>query len=370
MFTKSFIDFSITLLYKDISKYLFNALVFIFIVFILSSVMFVSQSIQNDLGYALAQQPQIKIQNKKAGKNTAIDASYIDELLIIDGISDIEGRVDGYYHFIQNNKYFHIVGDDSIDDTSMQIGTGIKTELEKFYYTKNFNFLNSFGEKINLNITNIFDKRSNIISNDLVLMSKYNAKEILDLEENEYSYLLVSVPNDSEIDFIATKIKETFPHLEVSTKKQMQASIDNLFYYKGGIFMVFYLVALVSFFILLKSQISNVTEGDKKEIAILRTLGYTISEIIKIKLIQNIIVAFAAFMFGIIFAYIYVFYLHAPFIKEIFLGSMFSNNIEFTPIFNFELIILLFIFSVIPYIAAVILPSWKIAISDMNEALK
>jgi len=68
-------------------------------------------------------------------------------------------------------------------------------------------------------------------------------------------------------------------------------------------------------------------------------------------------------------AYIYVFVLSAPLLKNIFIGSS-EIDISFTPIVSFNILFLIFIFTVIPYLAAILLPSWKVAISDMSEAMK
>ena len=77
--------------------------------------------------------------------------------------------------------------------------------------------------------------------------------------------------------------------------------------------MVLYVVAMVSFFILLKNQISLAYGEKKKEIAILRSIGFSVRNIIALKFIQNIVVSFSAYLLGVAGAYIYVFVFGAPF---------------------------------------------------------
>lgn len=69
-------------------------------------------------------------------------------------------------------------------------------------------------------------------------------------------------------------------------------------------------------------------------------------------------------------AYIYVFMFNAPYLRNIFLGSELENSISFTPVIDINLLFLIFLFGVVPFLAFVILPAWKIAISDMSEAVK
>ena len=370
MLNSDFLNFSTTLLLKEKSNYIFSSLIFIFIVFILSSVLFISNSIKFDLQVALEQQPQIIVQNQKAGKHTQITDEYLDELLQITGVSDVVGKLDGYYYFAQNESYFHISGLDDFDDESIQVGQGIKNILNKHYYKDEFNFLLNDGESLKLKINKVLPQDTNIISNDLIISNSENVRTILGLEDEEYSYLVVSIPNDSEIDYIAQKIRELYPNTKVTTKDQLKANYDHLFYYKGGIFMILYVVVLVAFFILLYKQVSSISGGVKKEIAILRSLGFSINHIIAMKLFQNSFVSIFSYIVGVMIAYIFVFYLNAPLLKDIFLGNAINNNITFTPILDFDILFLIFLFTVIPFLASVILPSWKVAISDMNEAMK
>jgi len=366
--SKTFFSFAIILLLKDKASHIFSGAIFIFIVFILSSILFISSSIKSDLLKTLDSQPQIVIENQKAGYHSVITEEVLDEILQIEGVSEVTPRVEGYYYFVQNGSFLHIIGDDNHDENSITIGNGVKNIFDKFYYKDSFNFFQN-GEKYTLKIKDTFLNNTNIISNNLIVANTQIAKSILGLDDEEYTALFVHVPNDNEIDYIANQIKGMFPHMKVTTKEQLKSNIEHLFYYKGGIFMVFYVVALISFFILLYKQVSSISTKMKKEIAILRAIGFCIKNIITLKLIQNSIVSFSAYCFGVLFAYIYVFIFKAPLLKNIFLGSG-ANNITFTPVINFDILIILFLFTVVPFLASIIIPSWKVAISDMSEAMR
>ena len=76
-------------------------------------------------------------------------------------------------------------------------------------------------------------------------------------------------------------------------------------------------------------------------------------------------------MFGILIAYVFVFIFDAPLLSHIFLGfNNLHNSVVFTPVFDLGLISSLFLFFIISFIASVLIPVWKIAITDPNEAMK
>ncbi|WP_024954774.1 ABC transporter permease [Sulfurospirillum arcachonense] len=366
MINKNFVDFSILLLLKDKKEYLFSFFIFTFIVFLASSILFISDSIKHDLFIALDKQHQIIVKNTKSGRYTPLSEEHIDSILQISGVDNVKGKVDGYYYFAQDRRYFHIVVDESLDEHSMIISSEIKSILAKFKYTTQFNFLTQDGIT-SLDIKKVI--KSNIISNDVILVNEDIARKILNMDEDEYSYLDVLVPNNSEIDFISLKIVDLYPDIKVKTKNDLKSDYEYVFYYKGGIFMILYIVSMISFFILLKNQISSVFGEKKREIAIFRSIGFAIKDIIFLKFIQNSVVALCSYFLGVFLAYIFVFIFGAPLLKNIFLGHD-ASHIIFTPIVDVKTLFVMFIFTVIPFLASILLPAWKIAVEDMSEVIK
>ncbi len=369
MFTKNFIDYAIILLLKDRADHFFSFLIFSFIVFILSSVLFISHSLEFDILQSIASQPDIVVEDTRAGKAFLVDEDQMDEISRIAGVSKVEGAIDGYYYFAQQRLYFHVLTNDTLKRNEMMVGQGVKKAMSELYYEDQFHFITENGI-IKMHITQVAPKTSTIISNDVIYLHHLTARRVLGLKNNEYSKMYVTVPNSNEVGQIALKIVELYPSMKATTKEDIRAEYQHIFYYKGGIFMVMYVVSMVSFFILLKNQISLVYGEKKKEIAILRSIGFCIKDIIALKFIQNFVVALSAYLLGIACAYVYVFFFNAPLLREIFLGSMFTNTISLTPVVDANVLFLIFIFGVIPFLAFVIIPSWKIAISDMSEAIK
>lgn len=367
--SKNFIEYAVLLLFKDRNDHLFSFLIFSFIVFILSSVLFISDSLQYDLIQSIKSHPQIVVENMRAGRAYQMHDGYVYDVAQITGVSNVEGAVDGYYYFAQKRVWFHIIGDASLAKDEMLIGLGVQKAMAELYYNDVFHFLNE-ERMISVKINKIAPKGTNIISNDAVYLNPNTARAVLGMESDEYTKLYVTVPNPNEVGEIALKIVEIYPSAKATSQADAIGAVRHLYYYKGGIFMILYVVALVSFFILLKNQIGLVYGEKKKEIAILRSLGFCIKDIIALKFIQNTVVSVSAYLLGVAFSYIYVFMFNAPFLRTIFLGSELENSISLTPVIDLNLLFLIFLFGVIPFLAFVILPAWKIAISDMSEAVK
>ena len=252
MLSKNFIDYAVALLYKDRADHAFSFFIFAFIVFILSAVLLVSSSIQSDLINLTNSKPEVVVEALRAGKRDLIHDGYIYDVSKIPGVASVEGAVEGEYYFGQKRIWFRIVGDENLDENEMIVGEGVKKEMAELYYEDVFNFLTE-EKMISIKINKTAPHETGIVSNDVIYMNPVTAREVLSLKEGEYTRLYVEVPNPNEISEVALKIQNLYPNTEVTSIEDGVAKIRHLYYYKGGIFMVLYVVAMVSFFILLKN---------------------------------------------------------------------------------------------------------------------
>lgn len=369
MISRNFINYAVVLLFKDKKDHLFSFCLFTLIIFVLSSVLFISSSIQHDLISLVKDRSSIVVSAFRAGKNDLMHPGYIYDISKIDGVADVRGVVDGEYYFVQKRVWFHLYEDDSLKEDEMIVGEGVKAAMNELYYEGSFNFLTE-ERMIPVKILKTMPKQSGLITNNAIFLHPNTLRAILNLKDEEYTKLYVDVPNSDEISQVALKIENLYPNSFAISIEDEVANIRHLYYYKGGIFMSIYVSVMLIFFVLLKNQISLAYGSKKREIAILRSIGFSIKEIIFLKFIQNFIVSVSAFLLGVMLAYLFVFVLNAPFLKGIFLGDELLNFTNFTPILEFDKLFLIFVFGVIPFLAFVLIPSWRVACGDINEGLK
>ena len=69
-------------------------------------------------------------------------------------------------------------------------------------------------------------------------------------------------------------------------------------------------------------------------------------------------------------AYGFVFILGAPLLREIFLGGAnLSNTVQLVPVLDFGVLSTIFLIYAVPFVAAVLIPVWRIAVTDPKEAM-
>ena len=161
------IGFAINSILRRGVKSFFTLFIFTSLIFLLSSILFISNSIKAELGFTLKSLPEITIQKLQAGRHTNIEINRVDKLLEFHGVKSAIPRTWGYYYFEKAGVNFSVVGIDSFDkqyktsfesfvedvdfdelskNSSMIVGVGVKKALNENYYKDYFNFVKPDGE--------------------------------------------------------------------------------------------------------------------------------------------------------------------------------------------------------------------------------
>ncbi|MFW3441352.1 ABC transporter permease [Aliarcobacter butzleri] len=387
-----FFNFIFLLLVKHKSKHFAIFLISIFIVFLTSSILFIKNSLQKEISEALENQSDFIIQKTIANKIKDIDTSLIDKFYEINGVSKVTQRVYGQYYFMPENVYFTIIGIDFFEETtnqdlkellnflniskflekdSMIIGNGVKKVLDKYAYFDSYDFKLENENSKNIKIFKDLPKEANLIANDLIIMDINIAKKILDIKPDFATDIVLDVPNPLERQNVKEQILLKESNIRILQKDELKKEYENMFNYKGGIFLILFIVVIFTFILVLYQRYSMISSNDKREIGILKAVGWSIKDIIKLKIIENFIVAFMAFIIGVIFAYIFVFILQAPVLKNIFIGfSNIKNDFILNQNIKISNLITLFLFFMVPFLSAVLIPVWKIAVIDATKSMK
>lgn len=387
-----FFNFLFLLLFTHKSKHLAIFFISILIVFLSSSILFISNTLKKEIFTTLENQSDFVIQKINSGKSQYTPISWIEDFKEISGVKDIQQRVYGQYYFMPENVYFTIVGIDLFEEgssknikellevlniseflqsDSMIIGNGIKKLFDKYKYIDSYDFKLFNNDLKEIKIFKDLPQKANLVANDLIIMDINLAKEILNIKEDEATDIVLNVPNNLERANVKDQLILKHSNTRILQKENLKKEYENMFNYKGGIFLILFIIVILTFTLILYQRYSMISLGDKKEIGILKAVGWSIKDILKLKIMENFIVAFMAFIIGIILSYIFVFILNAPILKNVFIGSQnLQNDFIFNANIQIDSLITLFLFFMIPFLSAVLIPVWKVAIIDSTQSMK
>ena len=354
--------------------------------------MFISTSIKHQVKQNIQNQSEIIIQKISGGKVQNIPNTWIDDFSEIYGINSIQARVYGKYWFEPYKTYFNIVGVDFFEEHTNKamkdilgnidlkkfisedyilLGNAVKKAINEKRYINSFDFRLDNKDLITAKIYDELPKNTTLFTNDMIIMDINLARKILSINDEYSNSLAVSIPNELEIPNIKNQLIFKHSDIKVTTKDELLKEYENLFNYKGGIFLVLYIVCLLTFALILYERFTMVNSSDKKEIGILKSIGFSIKDILKLKVYENLFIGISAFVIGVIFAYIFVFIFNAPILSEIFMGHKnLVSEFIFTPYIETSLLVTLFFFYILPFIGSILIPVWKIAVIDAVESMK
>ena len=384
-----FIEYAIGAILRQKYKSFFIITILTFLIFLLSSVFFITNSIRYELDTTVDALPEIVVQKIKAGRHYDISTDVVDKILNITGVQDVVARVWGYYYFENAGVNFSIVGIDEFEtqyknslssivkdsklskNSSMLVGSGVKKVMNKNYYKEYFNFIKPDGTLKRVDIVGVFDGDTQLESNDMIVMSKDDVRDIFEIDENVATDIVVKISNPDEVQTIASKIKLLYPDSRIITKNDLKISYQNIFDYKSGVFLALFIISLFTFFIIIYDKASGLSSEEKREIGILKAIGWRVEDVLKEKFYEGFIISFIAYVVGIILALSFVYIFQAPLLQNIFTGySQLKTSFELPFIFDIQTLFLVFFLSVPIYIAATIIPSWRVATLDADEVIR
>lgn len=380
-----FINLIFLLLHKQKTKYISIFILATLTIFLLSTVIFIKSSLQNEILKTLESHNDFIIQKEFGGRIFDIENQLEDRLKNIYGVKNITKRVYGRYKFLSEDVYFTIIGVDfsnlnkelknlgikNISKDEMIVGFEVDNLLKKYKYTNYYDFFLPNKEIKKVKIAKVLEKESNIISSDIIILDINLARDILGINRDFSTNIAFDVPNELERANIKQKLQRLDLDLNIIQKEDILKKYETIFNYKGGVFLILYLVVLFAFIMILYQRYSQVSINERKQIAIFKAIGYSVRDIIKIKMSENFVVAFVSYLFGVLLAYFFVFILNAPILKNIFIDfSNIKNDFIIYPYIEFSTFVTLFLFFMVLFLSSVLIPVWKISAINPYESLR
>jgi len=345
--------------------------VYTVVIFSLASVMFFTYSIKQEAGRILKDAPEMVVQRLAMGRHDLIPTSYMDRIKKIWGVQEVKARLWGYYYDPTNGaNYTLMVTRDLPDDPGkIIVGNGVARNL-----LAKENGIIPFkaydGSYHFLKIKDILSSESELVSSDLILVSETDFKKIFTLSDGYATDLVLKVRNVNELDTIATKITEIFPDTRPVLRKEILSTYDAVFDWRGGMIVVILSTAVLAFIILAWDKATGLSAEEKKEIGILKALGWETSDVLLMKYWEGAVVSLSSFMLGVLLAYLHVFFASATVFEPALKGwSVLYPDFRLTPFIAYQVATLFFL-TVMPYTVATIVPSWRAATVDPDSAMR
>lgn len=369
---KYLIDFTLSSLKRRLTKNLGLLLVYTLIVFLLASVMLFTHSLRREAGIILESSPEVILQRLVAGRHDLMPAEYLDRIGRIRGVTRKAGRLWGYFYdpAVQANYTLMVPRDRELGPQEVVIGAGIArtrgVDVGDF-----LTFRSSDGRAFSFRVVDILDADSELVNADLLLVSEGTYRDFFGIPADRFTDIVLQVRNPSEVRKVAEKLTVLLPDARPILREEILRTYDSIFSWRQGIVFVLLGGSILAFVIFAWDKASGLSAEEKREIGILKAIGWETSDVIRMKFWEGSIVSLTAFLLGFILAYLHVFYGQAALFEPVLKGwAVLYPSFNPVPFVDGLQVATLFFFTVFPYTVATIIPIWRASITDPDAVMR
>jgi ABC-type lipoprotein release transport system permease subunit len=324
---RNLLDYTLRSLNRRRGKNIALLLSFTVVVFFLGSVLLYAQALKNEAFLILKGTPELLVQRTIAGRHELMPLSYGDKILQIRGVTSLTRRLWGYYYdpAVKANYTFMVSDRQPLASGEILIGRGISRSRLVFAGDL-LSFRDYRGEPTLFQVKGLLTAESELVSADLILVSEPDFRSFFGVPSPYVTDFALRVGNVRELNTIAFKITTLLPDTRPIARDEILRTYDSIFDWRSGIMVVIFSASVL---------------------------------------------ALSSFLLGFILAYAHVFFTSAGLFEQALKGwAVLYPEFRLTPSIDPHQVVSLFFLTVIPYVAATLIPSWRAAVIDPDTVMR
>lgn len=342
------------------------------LVFVWASVVFCTDALKREARLLLRAAPEIVVQRLVAGRQKLIAAHHLAPLQRIPGVSHVRGRLWGY-HFDEAtgaNLTVAAANDSRLAPGEVAIGRGV-ARLLGADAGETISLRDTHGDARSFRVAEVFSAASELATADLIEMTPADLRLLLGVPEGFFTDIALRVANENERRVVAAKIRSLVPESRAILREDIARTYEELFDWRAGLLFWVFSSLAAALLVFAWDQAAGIGGEEKREIGILKAVGWEIPEVLALKTWESLIIASACFLGGMTLAYVHVFsagaLLFAPLLKG---WAVLYPRFALVPAIDPPQILLLFGVAVVPYLAATGVPCWRAAAAEPEQLLR
>jgi ABC-type lipoprotein release transport system permease subunit len=365
-------DFTLASLARRKTKNLGLLLVFALLVFVLASVMLFTSALRHEATQVLANSPEVILQRMVAGRHDLVPPGYLDRIGRIRGVQKSAGRLWGYYYdpVVKANYTFLGLVDEAPAAGRIRVGAGL-ARYRGVQAGNVLSFRSYSGKLFSFTVDAVLPADSELVSADLVVLGEADFRAFFDYPAGHWTDITLSVANPQEVRTVAQKLANALPDSRPILRDEVLRTYQSIFDWREGIVLALLSAAILAFAILSWDKASGLSAEEKREIGILKAIGWETGDVIRMKLWEGLLISLTAFLLGYVAAYVHVFHFSAALFAPVLKGwAVLYPKFALAPVIDGLQIATLFFFTVLPYAVAVLVPIWRAAVTDPDAVMR
>lgn len=342
------------------------------VVFLLASVMFMSHALKREAAAVLAGAPEMIVQKISAGRHDLIAADAAAKLGELPGVQEARPRLWGYYYDPVTGANFTLVasGEAGLGPGRIAVGEGV-ARMRLASIGDSIEFKTHDGSLLELEVAEILSRGSALVSSDLVLVTEADFRRLFGTPAGLATDIVLRVRNARELPTIALKAAEIYPDTRQVLRDDLLRTYQAVFDWRGGLLVIILGGGLLAFAIFSWDKATGLSAEARREIGILKAVGWETSDVILMKSWEGMAVSLTAFLGGVLLAYIHVFLTSGVLFEPVLKGwAVLYPSFRLVPDIDLSQLAALFFLTVLPYTVATVIPTWRAATVDPDQVMR
>ncbi len=356
---------------------------------ILGAVAFISDGLAREAQLSAAFAPDVTVQMLQAGRQVSVPLDLAADITDIQGVDQVVPRIWGYIY--QNNKLYTVMGIDidhmpiaeeihfvltsgrflqPSDNRSVVIGSYL-ADFFNLRISDTLILYNESQKPFNYSVVGVFSMDVNLYTSDLILMPLHDARDFFAMDSTVATDLCVYTRPNVPARNVATQITELNPYARVLTRTAIEDALATAYGARSGFVSTIWYILLLAVIMVAWNQASAVSSESRREVGVLKSLGFSTLDVLEIRLIESLILGVISASVGVFLAIAYDSYLGAPIIKDFMLGWA-----AVYPTFPLPILVqassvgILYAVALFPLLIGSLVPAWKSAITEPDTAMR
>jgi len=355
---------------------------------LVAAVLFLASALRGEADRATGAIPDVVVQRLSAGRPATIGLADAAKLEGIASVRAVRARVWGYVFLpdLQGNVTVVSVARDAapLGDVRGVIAEGrdlthgahemvAGASLARFLglHLGDSLALPSAVPSPPLTLVGTFGSSVETYANDVVLCDESDARAILDVPDDRATDLTLEVINPAEARIVAKTVLARLPGTRVIERELLGRVYALAYGRRAGLVLAASIPAILALLVLAWDRASGLGPDEKKEIAILKAVGWSSADILWEKLFESLLVGAAATGLGLVLGYAWVFLLGAPGLRAAIAGwSVLYPESPLTPEVDFAQLLAIAGAILGPFVALSVVPAWRASSLDPMESMR
>lgn len=370
------LDYTVAAMARHRAKNLGLLLVYTLLIFVLASVILLGSALRSEATAVLHDAPDVIMQGMRMGRHEMSRGVDLDKLRRVRGAHGAQGRLWGYlYDTSTAANYTLQVPPAQAEGLQPGPGETILGEgvarLRRVSAGQPVFLVSPAGVFLKLEVKAVLPAAAAAVSSDMVLLSEADFRRFFALADDEFTDLVLRVRNPQEVAKVAEKAGIALRQHRVITRADVLRTYEAVFSWREGLLLALLAGALLAFAILAFDKASGLSAAERREIGILKAIGWDTGDILRMKLWEAALISLTAFLAGLVLAYAHVFLFSAPLFESVLKGwSTLYPRMVLKPAIDGLQIATLALLAVLPYLAAIVVPVWRTAAADPDAAMR